>query len=880
MQERSETMENTEIFPMPSHLPPFSRFWIWLLSFFFRKIKFYKKNVALIQKYLKKGAIVHVIQYENYMDYLILNFFFKVHDLPPVLLPEKSWFQRVLDALTGRGRADGGFRRVPDKNTKTGQQFILFLQRGGSFLSVRARKEIDAIQELVELQKDLETPLYLMPQAFLWSRRPVSMIRTLRDVLFGNALNPGRFRRFVILVRHCRTAFVRSGQPLKLQDWTSEIFGEHGMNAVKEIRWRLFKFLSEERMAVTGPMSRPRTWILESVLNSENVVSVMKEIAEEEGKPIEKIQERAARQLDYLAADYKYSFIWMASTTLANTMEVMYDPVLTDREGMERLREYLKEGSVVYVPSHKSHLDYLAWSHLLHVEGLVPPHIIAGENLAFWPMGYLFRRMGAIFIRRSFKNDRLYSTILRQYLARMFQEGYSQEFFIEGTRSRTGKLLAPKFGILSVYVDAFLNNPSRDIRFVPISIIYSRLVEEGSHTKELTGGEKAKESTSSLLKVFGVLRLRYGAMYQQMGKLISLREFCERQGYDPQNITERERRGLVESLGYEIIHHINKATVVTPTSVVALAMLAASRKGVAKVKLMEHSAKILDFVKEIGAPVSPLLDNWEASIQEAVDLFLKEESLEEHRIGSETVYVLNENGRRALDFYKNNILHSFFIVSLIALAFRTFKSSEARMEDLRKRIDFLFGLFKEEIVYPHHFDVERDLEKAFDYLGKHDILVREGDVLKIGKLADLYVAFFSRMFSNFLESYWLVALGLSHLVGKRMNQKKLMKLLLEEGKKMSLIGELTRDEAFSKNNFLNALTYFINRGVLIKHEAFVDTTVTVLPRDLRSDPKKLKKAGSKRKTDLELSEAFNSTEALEEIAKEIRFYLDGEGSMF
>ena len=155
--------------------------------------------------------------------------------------------------------------------------------------------------------------------------------------------------------------------------------------------------------------------------------------------------------------------------------------------GLERVTETMRQHPVVLVPCHRSHFDYLIISYLFHVNYLSPPHIAAGINLSFWPLGPLFRGAGAFFIRRSFEDNALYKTVFRSYLKFLIREGYTQEFFIEGGRSRTGKILTPKLGMLSALVDAFLDGVRRDLYFVPVSIHYGRVVEEEEYQRELGG---------------------------------------------------------------------------------------------------------------------------------------------------------------------------------------------------------------------------------------------------------------------------------------------------------------------------------------------------------------------------------------------------------
>lgn len=874
MVEHNPAVDEHQSIRNPDALSIFARFWLWVFGGMFARIKFFKKNGKLIRKYLSRGAVVHVIQYASYLEYLIFNYYLRRHGLSCVYYPERGLLTRIFDRGSGK--------RLPDRSVVAGQQYVIFLQRRGSFLSVSADRQVDQILKLLELQKETEVPIFLMPHVTIWSRYPVSMIKSFWDFSFGNSLHPGRIRRWIIFLRNYKQAFMRSGIPLKLADWTSDEFEKFGKSPVREIRWRLFKFFSEERMSAMGPMTRPRTWILESVLNSEEVREVIQQAADEQERPVVEVREEAALELNFMAADYKYSFIVMASWLLRRTLGKLYNPIVLDKEGLNRVRDMLKQRALIYVPSHKSHVDYLAWSWMLNENNMYPPHIIAGENLSFWPMGFLFRRMGALFMRRSFKGNRVYSTLLRRYLTYMLNEGYSQEFFIEGTRSRTGKLLQPKLGILSFYIDSFVKNPDRDMVFAPVSIIYDKLIEEGSHSREMAGGRKEKESTSSLLKIPNIFKLRYGAMYVNVGRFLSLKEWLEERKIQASDLVGYKRKEVIQEIGYDVIYRINECNMVTAPAAVSLALLASSRKGVAQVKLLDTIEIILGYLKGRGVKMSEALDHSLWAVSETIEMFRKDGSIQAHTIGEEIIYTINDGKRFSLDYYKNHILHYFAPAAFLAIAYTSFKKTKVSVEDLHLRANFLADLFRYEIVHPPRSDLDQLFDEAQTYfVGNGTFRQDSAGNLIAGEKLDRILPPFQNLFSNFLESYWLVAACLPHLLGKRMNEKKFLSLLMEEGKKRALIGELLHQEATSKPNFTNAINYFINRDILIRHQKIEDTSIVILPEDALKDlgkgdkasKKQAKKMANKKAAFIELMEAYESKDILKDVEDEIRFYL-------
>src|SRR5206468_3970005 len=237
---------------------------------------------------------------------------------------------------------------------------------------------------------------------------------------------------------------------------------------------------------------------------------------------------------------------------------------------------------VVLVPCHRSHFDYLILSYIFHTNYLSPPHIAAGINLSFWPMGPLFRGAGAFFIRRTFEDNELYKMVFRKYLTFLIREGYTQEFFIEGGRTRTGKILTPKLGMLSTILNAFVQGVRRDLYFVPISIHYGRIPEEEAYKREVAAEEKQRESLWALLRARSVLKRRYGTVYVSYADPISLNavlgpareRFAAGLG-DPEG--EEEKRRFIQRLGFRLLRAVNDAAVAGATAVSATALLGAPR---------------------------------------------------------------------------------------------------------------------------------------------------------------------------------------------------------------------------------------------------------------------------------------------------------------
>ena len=213
----------------------------------------------------------------------------------------------------------------------------------------------------------------------------------------------------------------------------------------------------------SGRCARPTTACAAEVVKSVKLQAIIKDLAGEGEKERRVLTARAYAMLRELEAQPEPARHSDRSTWPSiPSFNRIYDGVEVDQEGLERVREAAKRGTLVLLPSHKSHVDYLMLSFVFSARNLQLPLIAAGDNLAFFPLGLVLRRGGGVLHPPHFGGDRLYAAVVDAYIRRLIRDGYSIEFFLEGGRSRTGKLLPPKLGLLNMVVDAALAVPNKE----------------------------------------------------------------------------------------------------------------------------------------------------------------------------------------------------------------------------------------------------------------------------------------------------------------------------------------------------------------------------------------------------------------------------------
>src|SRR5262249_8613461 len=422
--------------------------------------------------------------------------------------------------------------------------------------------------------------------------------------------------------------------------------------------------------------------------------------------------------------------------------------------GLERVVECMREHPIVLVPCHRSHFDYLILTYIFHINRLSPPHIAAGINLSFWPMGPLFRGAGAFFIRRTFDNNELYKMVFRKYLTFLIREGYTQEFFIEGGRTRTGKMLQPKLGMLSAVTEAFCQGIRRDLYLVPVSIHYGRIPEEETYTREVAGEAKERESLGALLRARSILSKRFGMAYVSYGTPISLDQALDDRREDfrlesGQPAVEEEKRRFVQRLGFRILREVNAAAVAGATSVSATALLGAPQAACRLHDFQQAAHALVALLRMQRAHLTASLVRNESSDFAEGLAWLESGGLVAPPVAGDGVVLHAPTPKRMnLDFYKNNTLHFFLVPALLTRALLAGVPLGALPEHVRWWLD----LYRWEFPLPGREALATELAGWLAYYRETGAL--DGDVVRPDHIVVLATA---GILENFREAYLVAA---------------------------------------------------------------------------------------------------------------------------
>jgi glycerol-3-phosphate O-acyltransferase len=566
-------------------------------------------------------------------------------------------------------------------------------------------------------------------------------------------------------------------------------------------------------------------------------------LARELGKPESVIAKRAARYLREIAAAHSPLVIDLAANLIRRLYTRGYGEALSyDRERLREIYQLTHGHPVVFLPTHKSNLDHLVLQYALYENGHPPNHAAGGINMNFFPVGPLVRRSGLFFIRRSFKDNPVYKLVLRQYIDYLLEKRFSLEWYIEGGRSRSGKLLPPRYGLLAYVVDSLRRGRVDDVYLIPTAIAYDQIQDVGDYVAESRGGKKQREGFGWFVGIVRGLQERLGNIYICFGEPLSLAKALGENAMNGDPDAD-EQSVAVAKIAFEVSVRINRATPITPTSLVALALLGADRA----LTVDETVAVLKNWVRYVERRALPTTERLALDTADPVRAVLG--SLVSSGVvttfdeGPEPIYAIGENQHLAAAYYRNTIVH-FFINSAIAElallraaeddagADRTaeFWSETLRLRDLLK-FEFFFAE-KEEF----HAEIDREVQLHTPDWQRR--LAAGPDAIRA--LALQFRPFTAhRVLRPFLEAYRVVGDELVHLDARSaFDETTFLTRCLARGKQYQLQRRIQSSESVSKVLFGTALKLAGNRGLLEtgaerigeRRQAFADELGEVIRR--------------------------------------------------
>ncbi|WP_105244602.1 glycerol-3-phosphate 1-O-acyltransferase PlsB [Psychrobacter sp. Marseille-P5312] len=629
---------------------------------------------------------------------------------------------------------------------------IIFLKHPSakdSQLSPRLSRLVSAVLQYPELK------VRLVPVSILWGRAPEKEDSLFKLLTADNWEDPSITKQLFNIGVMGRDTFVQFHPPQDLraliheQLHTTPVEDDHAQpvsdempaytlttgvdgnrELVRMLQQQLTTYLDKQRASMLGPDLSDRRNLVDKLVYSPAIKHAIEAEAKATGTSVREARSVAKGYANEMVNDYSHSIIRGFYKFLTWLWTQLYDGV--EVHHFERVRELAADYELVYVPCHRSHVDYLLLSYVIYKRGLSIPYVAAGDNLDVPVLGPLLRGAVAFYIRRSFRGNALYTAVLREYMHTLITRNTPIEYFIEGGRSRSGRLLPPKMGMLAMTVHSQLRRTNKPVVFIPTYIGYERIMEGGTYVGELKGKPKESESLIGLLKVGRKIERIFGNVHLSFGTPLHLSDFMTKFDVPADSLPadrtdtplDEKTSAMVDNIGVKIMQHINKAAVITPVSLLSLVLLSAPKAALDENICREQIALYQGLAQQLPYADDTFITDM--SPQQIIDYGIKLKLIERtpHILGD----IIQIAGKQAalLSYFRNNILHVFILLSFLsALVARNGRIERSRLDNIATQ---MYPFLQSELFlyYPAH-SLNDTLNKKVDSLLAHGLIVELGD---------------------------------------------------------------------------------------------------------------------------------------------------------
>lgn len=727
--------------------------------------------------------------------------------------------------------------------------YALYSRKGGSLKShakINSTKKLSGIVEYIK-EREGEQDVQFVPASVVWGRSVEKEDRWYK-VLFSDSWNiGGRVRKFFTILVYGRDIWVRFGQPVSV---ASALENQAWQGLDKKLAQHMGEALYNMRRGILGPDLSNRDILANDILKAAAVKRAIAHEVNTNGKSPAKIERRAKAYVEEIAATYSSSAIKLFHILLNWLWRRIYDGV--DVRNIKKLEEATMGNSVVYVPCHRSHIDYLLMSFVLYEQGLVPPHIAAGINLNLPIVGKFLRSSGAFFMRRTFKGNPLYSAVFNEYLHMNFVRGVPVEYFVEGGRSRTGRMLKAKQGMLHMTVQSHVRDNEKPMVFVPIYIGYEKLMESKTYVNELSGSRKKKESVLGLLKSLRKIRGSFGKAYVNFGEPIALSDILDKHNSNWRSeIVERGQKPdwlklAVTDLADTISERINDAAVVNPINIVAVSLLSMPKRSMGEDELARQIDLYLELLKKVEYSESQELPDMDGEdvieYVEKTGLLLRQH----HDLGD--VLRITPKQSIMMTYFRNNVVHYYALPSLVASCFIT--KRELSDEKVLKTVKEILPFIKTELtISMDENDIEEETHKVINALLDMGLLVRHWHTNELRRPVStsfkaMQLRVLAQSVKSMLERYYMGVFLLNANQEQPLSLEDFEASMVSFTQRMSMLYDLNSPDYSDKNLFKGFLDTLIkNKLVTItesgrilatdKLACFTNTTKVTLDQQVR-----------------------------------------------
>lgn len=754
-----------------------------------------------------------------------------------LLIDRETQKQRLPAALANVSAPDYGI----DENTA-----MIFLHHHKNATHVDAQRSDDAVYSprllrLIEAVKQHpQLHIQFVPVTILWGRSPEKEDSLFNLLTADEWQNPGITKQLFNIGVKGRDTYVQFHPAKDLRDLLQgqdtvahptddapdvSAPDAQALQAIAaRVQQRLLGYLDRQQETILGPDLSDRRNVVDKLLYSPAIAHAVNIDSKENSRSLSESRKLARGYLNEIASDYSHATVRFFDRFLTWLWTQLYDGV--EVQHFERVRETASDYEIVYVPCHRSHMDYLLLSYVIFKRGLRIPYVAAGDNLNIPVLGQLLRNGGAFFMRRSFKGNPLYASVFREYVHSMLMRNTPIEYFIEGGRSRSGRLLPPKKGMLAMTVQSHLRQSGKPIAFIPTYIGYERIMEGGTYIGELKGKPKESESLIGLLKASRKIERIFGHVHVSFGKPLYLADFMQKFDVAPDSLP-RDRADsempanvsqMIDNLSVKIMQRINRSAVLNPVSLLSLVLLDTPHGALDEETCLEQLALYKRIAEKL--PYDEDVTITDLSPQSIINYGIKLKLIER------TPHVLGDLIRIAqgqaplLSYFRNNILHVYIVASLCASLIE--RNGNITLDNIKRIVGIMYPFLQAELFlkYPgrtldetltnhintlidEHLIVEKSPELANQPERSRVLSTPEPNTRNYQQLTVL-----ANSVEQSLERYFMILALLSQQGSSKLSKEQVIDLGHLLGQRLSVIYEDDMPDFFDRalfSSFLDAL---------------------------------------------------------------------------
>ena len=689
-----------------------------------------------------------------------------------------------------------------------------FRKRGVPLVSKRLTRWIDFIKDQPE--QDIQ----IVPVVVYWGRSPDKERSFVKIWSQSSGKLGGRLSTLFAVILNGRETAIRFSQPISLRQLINE--GKDTEITARKLSRVLRVHFRHVNATVLGPDLSHRSTLVHQIPRKPLVLEAIEEEMKIKNISRKKANALALKYADEIAAHMTHGAIRFLDVVLTWVWNKIYNGV--NVYNIERLQNTNKDNEIIYVPCHRSHIDYLLLSYVLYHNGLQVPHIAAGINLNMPVVGPILRRGGAFFMRRTFKGNKLYAAVFDEYLHSVFSNGYSTEYFVEGGRSRTGRTLNPKAGMLAMTLRSYLRDSRKPIIFMPVYVGYEKVFESSSYQGELKGKKKKKEGLGSIFSSIRSMKRSFGKVRVTFGDPINFDTLLDneqpnwREQRSDNNFKPEWGPKVVNKLALEVATQINNAASVNPINMVAMGLLA-TRHLAMDAQLLANQ---LDDYKRLlqSLPYTDLVEipegNGKDWIEYAENMGMV--SIAKHSLGD--IIQADDHQAVSLSYYRNNVFHIFAMPSLLASLF--VNNREHKLEEIQTLCTFLYPFFKAELFLRWELEeLPEVITTWLEALTGLGLLERQDDLFsRPAANSNEYVKLsgIAHVAMQTQERYFLTLSLLNKVGSGQINAKELEEQSAVLASRISVLHGISTPEFFDKNLFRTLIEQLTVQGLLIPDE--------------------------------------------------------------